>query len=351
MASQETFNQVAGPALAQQEPPQKKGWSSLVMSFVLHGTVIVLLAIFFTARPGTGFTEDPRRVDVVLSNATESPTLFDYQDETDVTSSSQANTAEKIQSLPPEIEQPANLPDISRPDLPGFEFTPDNDFDASKMVVVPKNSIPTKKYQLSEEDLKLIARDRANIGRNAPKGDPVETRIFGSAPLTGRRFIFVIDRSRSMGDSGLGVLDKARVELEAALKVLKPEHSFQIVAYHQSSVTMGQREMLAATPENKSLVPNFIQGLAAFGATRHENGLTTALTFRPDIVVLITDGGLPTLNNGQIETMLTMAGSKTQIHCLQFGSGGNQENDNFMMRLARQTSGSYRYINVDDWNE
>ena len=348
MASNKTINKANDSALAQQSPSQKKGWSSLVMSFALHGTALVLLAIFFTARPGTGFTEDPRRVDVVLSNATESPTLFDYQDETDVTSSSQAET---IQSLPPETEKPVNLPDISRPDLPGFEFNPDSEFDASKMVVVPQNSIPTEKFQLSEEDLKLIARDRANIGRNAPKGEPVETRIFGSAPLNGRRFIFVIDRSRSMGDSGLGVLDKARVELATALKVLKPEHSFQIVAYHQSSVIMGQREMLSATPQNKSLVPNFIQGLAAFGATRHENGLTTALTFRPDIVVLITDGGLPALNEGQIETMVTMAGSQTQIHCLQFGSGGNQENDNFMKRLAGRTDGSYRYINVDDWNE
>jgi len=139
--------------------------------------------------------------------------------------------------------------------------------------------------------------------------------------------------------------------LGVALEALKPEHSFQIVAYHQSSVTMGQRELLAGTPENKSRVPNFIQGLVAFGATRHENGLTTALTFQPDIVVLITDGGLPSLNEGQIHTMVTMAGSRTQIHCLQFGSGANQENDNFMMRLARQTTGSYRYIDVNDWNE
>ena len=348
MATNETSNEINGQTPSQQKPLQKRGWSSLAMSICLHGTALVLLALFFTAQPGTGLTEDLRTVDVVLSNATESPTLFDYEDETDVTSSSQA---EPIPSLPPEIEQPINLPDVSRPDLPGFEFTPDNEFDASQMVVVPQNSIPTEKYELSEEDLKLIARDRAEIGRNASKGEPVETRIFGSAPLKGRRFIFVIDRSRSMGDTGLGVLDKAKTELAAALKVLRPEHSFQIVAYHQSSVTMGQRELLSATPQNKSLVPNFVQGLAAFGATRHENGLTTALTFRPDIVVLITDGGLPALNEGQIETMVTMAGSGTQIHCLQFGSGGNQENDNFMKRLARRTAGSYRYINVDDWNQ
>ena len=318
------------------------------MSLLFHVTTLVLLAIFFAARPGTGITEDLRRVDVVLSNATETPTLFDYQDQSDVTTSSQAKP---IDSLPQPEDQIPNLPEITQPDLPGFEFNPDNQFDATKMVVVPKNSNPTEKYQLSEEDLKLIARDRANIGRNAPKGDPVETRIFGSAPLTGRSFVFVIDRSRSMGDTGLGVLDRAKDELGVGLEALKPEHSFQIVAYHQSSVTMGQRQLLSGTPENKSGVPNFIPGLAAFGATRHENGLTTALTFRPDVVVLITDGGLPTLNDGQIQTMITMAGSKTQIHCLQFGSGANQENDNFMMRLARQTAGSYRYINVDDWDE
>ena len=39
-----------------------------------------------------------------------------------------------------------------------------------------------------------------------------------------------------------------------------------------------------------------------------------------------------------------------QIHCIQFGSGPQQETNNFMMEMARQNGGSYRYINVTQWN-
>ena len=94
-----------------------------------------------------------------------------------------------------------------------------------------------------------------------------------------------------------------------------------------------------------------MQGLVAFGATKHENGLSAGLAFRPDILVFMTDGGLPVLNGGQIEAMTKMAGRKTQIHCLQFGSGPNQQRENFMMELATETGGSYRYINVMDWKK
>lgn len=289
-----------------------------------------------------------RSVEVVLTSIEDSEQKFEYQTQeqttADVTDLSQA---EPFDSLP--SAQAPELPDVL-PDLPGFDINPDLEVDASQMTATPANANPAEKYELTEDDLKFIAREQAAVRRRAPKGDPVSTQIFGSGNLTGREFVFVIDRSKSMGDSGLGVLDKARKELSKALGALEPEHRFQVIAYHRSTVMIGERKLLAANDENKRRVPTFIQSLVAFGATRHDNGLTAGLTFQPDVVVLMTDGGLPELNDAEVKTMLKMTGSRTEIHCIQFGSGPNQERDNFMMRLATGSDGSYRYIDVNEWD-
>ena len=78
----------------------------------------------------------------------------------------------------------------------------------------------------------MIADDQRRIKAQQPVGNPASISVFGSGQLNGRRFVFVIDRSQSMGAGGLGVLDRARTELANAINQLESNHSFQIVAYH-----------------------------------------------------------------------------------------------------------------------
>jgi hypothetical protein len=339
------------PSSSHSDLSKKSDWRSFGLSLLFHALLIVLLAVVFTTTTGPGSQgEKIRSVEVVLTSVEESSEQFEYetqeQVDSNVTDSSQPESFE-----PPPSDQPPTLPDVSAPELPGFQVSPDSELDASQMTVAPSPANSAEKYELSQEDLKFIAREQAAIRRRAPRGDPANTQIFGTGNLSGRRFVFVIDRSKSMGDSGLGVLDKARHELTAALEALKPEHQFQVIAYHQSTIMIGKRQMLSASEENKLRVPTFIRSLVAFGATRHENGLSAGLAFRPDVLVFMTDGGLPILNNGQVEQMRKMAGGRTQIHSIQFGSGPNQDPDNFMLKLATETEGSFRYIDVNQWKD
>ncbi len=341
-------NNIPGPNAPLQEPTKRSNWRSMGMSLLLHVSLLVLLAFFFSRQSGAvGDTDALRSVKVVLTAAEDSDAKFEYQTQEQSESVNSLSQTESFDALP--SERSPELPEILSPDLPGFEIDPNLEVDASQMTVLPTNANPAEKYELTEADLKLIARDRAGIRRSAPKGDPANTQIFGSGNLTGRQFVFVIDRSKSMGGTGLGVLDKARKELATALESLTKNHQFQVIGYHRSTVMIGERKLLTATEDNKSRVPSFMQSLTAFGATRHDNGLTAALTFQPDVVVLMTDGGLPELNDGEIQNMVRMAGGRTEVHCIQFGSGTNQERDNFMMRLAADTDGSYRYIDVNEW--
>ena len=211
-------------------------------------------------------------------------------------------------------------------------------------------STPETPYELSEEDLELIAADQKLVNRRRPKGSKTSISIFGTGQLTGRNFVFLIDRSQSMGEQGLGVLQQARAELTQAIAGLQDNHSFQIVVYNNSSATIGRRRLLPATEENKNKVPEFMQNLLAFGGTDHERGLYSAMAFSPDIIVMMTDGGSPDLHDGTIKAIRRTAGS-TQIHTIQFGLGPAQAGDHFLKKLSNRTAGTYRYVNVRDWRK
>ena len=52
--------------------------------------------------------------------------------------------------------------------------------------------------------------------------------------MTGRRFVFILDRSQSMGGQGLGVLSQAQNELSEAISRLQENH--QLLIYNQGMV-------------------------------------------------------------------------------------------------------------------
>jgi hypothetical protein len=150
-----------------------------------------------------------------------------------------------------------------------------------------------------------------------------------------------------MGGTGLGALEAAKGELVRALSRLEPSHRFQVIAYNQKCAYLhGVRSLLAATDRNVEGVRDFLAGLAAFGGTEHELALGLALSLKPDVVFLLTDGADPHLSAPQLRQIQKLAAGRTSIHCVQFGSGPLQDKDNFMMRLSRQNNGGYQYVQM-----
>jgi len=151
-----------------------------------------------------------------------------------------------------------------------------------------------------------------------------------------------------MGEQGLGVLRQARNELVRAIGQLEDHHQFQIIVYNNSTAAIGNRQLLNATAENKGRVAEFLDNIAAYAGTNHQNGIYAALVFDPDVVVVITDGGSPELHDGQISAIARSARG-TQIHTLQFGIGEALQYQSFLRSLAESTAGTYRYIDVQAW--
>lgn len=333
-------------------PISIKNWRPAGMSLLTHVLLVSIIVIWAFSRAQVAPQTEIRRAGITLTVQNEEKQTTQYLSESDVRepTDTAAETTLADPTAAPAPTLSASIRSRERPNFPGFLVDPQA-MDANSMVSVPRHSNAGPPIELSEEDLKTIAADQKLLRNRAPQGDPTTISLFGSGELTGRSFVFVIDRSKSMGASGLDVLNGARIELASAINQLEPVHYFQIVGYHDRTVTLSKRQLLHATDSNKQLVPDFISNLLAFGPTHHENGLVAAVAFKPDIIVLMTDGGDPVLNEGQLKMINRLAPTGCEIHCIQFGIGALQQRTNFMTRLADQNSGTFRYVDVTKWNK
>lgn len=330
-----------------------KRWYPWGLSVLVHTLLLTALLLVLVRREPAGVPERLRPAAIVLTARApdDSPKYLQQTDVSQPTRQTAAPAAATAaNSAAPDLKFDKDTSATSPLIAPG-NLANELVFDAKGMANVPANVKMSSEFELTEAELEMIAADQQLIKSRQPIGDPASISLFGSGNLTGRQFVFVLDRSKSMGSSGLGVIEASRSELSLAIGQLEPHHEFQIVGYHSRTVTMSGRNLLPASPTNQGMVANFIGNLVAYGATQHENGLIVALAYQPDVVVLLTDGGYPELNSGQLKMVQQMAGSKTQIHCLQFGSGPQQESINFMTKLASQNRGSYQYIDVNQWKK
>ncbi|MBN9121918.1 MAG: VWA domain-containing protein [Planctomycetes bacterium] len=101
--------------------------------------------------------------------------------------------------------------------------------------------------------------------------------------------VYVVDCSGSMGASGK--LDAARAALVSTLKQQPTSVRFQIVAYAGTAVPLltGNGAALPANEASVRAAAEQLAKLEARGRSNHLEAVRTALAFRPDVVLLLTD--------------------------------------------------------------
>jgi hypothetical protein len=315
------------------------------MSLLFHAAAFILLAVVMkTAAPVAIDTEPERIAGIVLArrDAAHERVYFDEQDEAQESgsqSSAPAGDATASDSLPaaeqaPQLEASMALPTADGP------FAADE----SALADVALASRGRPGFSDREGEEAIIAADlAAQRGRGGPVGPPTQVSLFGSAPAAGHSFVFVIDRSQSMGEAGLGVLRAAEGELTRALSSLRANHKFQIIAYNKTPTPFHARGLAPADESNKEKAMAYVRDLVALGGTGHFAALQSAIRLEPDVVFLLTDGGDPRLTNPEVDEIARRAGRRTRITCLQFGFGPSPDDNSAMRILAERTGGNYKY--------
>jgi hypothetical protein len=180
------------------------------------------------------------------------------------------------------------------------------------------------------------------------EGGKGRTSLFGLVG-EGYKFVYVFDRSGSMGGEGRESLKLVKAELVKSLEHLDTVHQFQIVFYNERPVVFnptGTPGRLAfATDENKQRAVRFLDSIAANGGTDHEEALRTAIGLRPDVIFFLTDADDPKLTDAQMAKIRNRAAG-TIINCIEFGPGPKPAGQSFLETLAKQNGGGYVYVDI-----
>ncbi len=159
----------------------------------------------------------------------------------------------------------------------------------------------------------------------------------------GNSFVFVIDRSASMSQSGR--LAAAKAELRGALKNLTGANQFHIIFYNDDSHVFRPRGNRAFTADEptKRLAERFIDSVTADGPTDgFERALQMAVNFHPDVIYFLTDAEDISLSDLDLAG-LSRTSYGTTIHAIKFGEGA-EERIPWMVKLASQNGGKYVYV-------
>jgi hypothetical protein len=186
----------------------------------------------------------------------------------------------------------------------------------------------------------------------APKdGGKARISLFGIVG-EGYKFVYVFDRSGSMGGDGRNSLRAVKSELLKSLENLDTVHQFQIIFYNEHARLFnpsGQPGHLAfATDQNKQQAVRFIESIRAEGGTDHEEALRLAIRLHPDVIFFLTDADDPKLTPAQLEKMRTLAAGII-INAIEFGPGQKPKGASFLEELAHQNGGHYVYIDISKY--
>ena len=196
------------------------------------------------------------------------------------------------------------------------------------------------------DEAAILAED-AKIPREVLPTGPTATMSLFGVSAEGRSFVFVIDRSASMGGGGLGAIAAASKELEKQLAAITPEQTIQVIAYNQTAVAVEGGELFPAGEAERKQIVRWVADLAAFGQTEHIRGLTMALKLKPEVVFLLTDGGDRRLRGDELRVVRELAAPRTMIHTIHFGRGTPNEGAQFLRRLASENRGQYVFIDTN----
>ena len=184
------------------------------------------------------------------------------------------------------------------------------------------------------------------VGGGVGRGVGPGTEFFGAREHA-HSFVYVIDCSGSMATRSS--LEIAKRELISSLEQLPPDAQFGVIFYNLRATVFsdptGRKGLMAAT--------RWQQGAGRHPALpdlprRRDRAAwvpsAAALTLKPEVIFFLTDGDNLTRND--VAVLLTETGP-VRIQTVEFGRGldlGFESNP--LRRLATQTGGTYRYIDV-----
>ncbi|MDA1051475.1 MAG: hypothetical protein O3C40_13485 [Planctomycetota bacterium] len=298
------------------------------MSVGLHTCLLVLAALLIRSPTKGPNIEPDRTAGIALVQRSQAETTyFTEQDVASMSSTAATSVTDSSSQPSPLAELPVEL-----------------------AIQLPASNELSSSTGLGQVLPGAIGFTTGSQGARGLPGGQTRTQVFG-AEGSGNKFVYVFDRSASMEGFQGRPMAAAKSQLIASLSDLESVHQFQIVFYNdEPAVFHPDRSrppsILFASDENKQLAKSFVEGMTAFGGTRHVEAITLALGMSPDVIFFLTDAAEPQLTPAELSAIRRRNRSEATINAIEFGSGPRPRGENFLMRLARENHGKHVYVDV-----
>lgn len=191
---------------------------------------------------------------------------------------------------------------------------------------------------------------------------------FFSVKFDSLRVVYVIDISGSMLAAvedheelspapGKSRVELARREVKASINGLSPESSFNLIAYSDVVIPWNDRNV-PATPANRKLAYEWLDGLTAVGATNIFDALDTAFHLAPrstkdsfyattgDTILFMSDGGPTCGRTTDCDEILAQVRewNRTRRITIHSVGIGRQTVQSFLKALAKENGGQCVFI-------
>jgi Mg-chelatase subunit ChlD len=181
-----------------------------------------------------------------------------------------------------------------------------------------------------------------------PSPGSAHTTFFG-LEAAGNKFVYVLDRSDSMGENHEARMKAAKDELLNSLKDLDQRQQFYIIFYNEAprlfDPGISKGRLVFATDDNKRRAEEFVAGVHPDGGTNHMAALTAALRLRPDVIFLLTDGeAKDDLSANELKRIDAINGGSAKINVIQFAPEPRPSSS--LVELAHANRGQQVFVDV-----
>jgi hypothetical protein len=167
---------------------------------------------------------------------------------------------------------------------------------------------------------------------------------FFQVAARGRRIVYVLDGSASMGKSGLAAAGR---ELQESLKKLPAGARFQVIIYNsypQYVLPRSFRRWLEPTPEILSEIATALLRYASEGRTEHGLALQEAFVLRPDVVFFLTDADDLTTEHHRLVQLHNQG--RAVVNTIELNAQPRRQAGISLQILARENGGVYRAVGI-----
>ncbi len=165
---------------------------------------------------------------------------------------------------------------------------------------------------------------------------------FFGLDVKGKRFVFVVDASRSMNRPYPGEaknrLGRVKLELYHTVTKMTSDQSFYVIFFNNVPIPMPSRGMVRAEPAAVRPYLDWIFRVRGMDQTDPQPALLMALQLNPDRIYFLTDGDF---SYRSVRAVREANRSRIPIHTIGFGG---QEGEKNLQEIARDSQGTYQFI-------